>query len=103
MGWSKEERAEYMRKYREKNREKINAYRREYYLKSILNGTLKYYPANSEKQREYRKSYYQLHKNELSYKEARKEATKRWVEKNREKWNAYQREYCKKRKLLERS
>lgn len=97
---TKEERAEYMRKYRAEHREEIKACRREHYIKSILNGTLKDYPKDPEKVREYNKAYYQRHKQEIreKYKEARKEATKRWIENNRDKWNAYQREYQRNRR-----
>lgn len=76
MGWSKEQRREYMRKWRAENKEHINAYHREYYQKNVLNW--KYYPIDKDKSRE---------------------NTKRWREKNRDRYNTYQREYRKKKAL----
>ena len=37
--------------------------------------------------------WYEEHKNDPEYKARRDATTRRWVKKNRDKWNAYQREY----------
>jgi hypothetical protein len=42
MAWSKEQRAAYMKKWREEHKEQIKKRRHEYYLESLLNG--KYVP-----------------------------------------------------------
>ena len=105
MKWTKEYRAEYMRKWRKEHKEHINEYMREYYIKSVLNGTLKYYPPKPEKAREYSRAYYQRHKEDINkdeqYKKLRAETSKRWIANNRDKWNKYQREY--KRKMREKA
>ena len=64
MGWTKEERAEYMKKYRAKNRERLN-----------------------ENQR-----YWRRH-NKEEQAVASRERMKKWREENREQYNAYHREY----------
>lgn len=96
---TKEERREYQRRWRAENPEKVKEYKKRAYIKSILNGTLKYNPPTPEKAREYNKSYYERHKNDEGFKKARKEYYLRWREKNRDKWNAYQNEYQKKKRL----
>ena len=57
---------------------------------------------------EYNKRYWATHKEEIAeqrkgfYKEHKKEIlerNKKWLEENRDRWNAYQREYRAKRKL----
>ena len=89
-----------MRRYREEHREEIRAYHHEWYLKSVLNGTFKYSTPTPEKQRENSKRYYDKHKHEEAFKQMHRDANRAWREKNREKWNAYYREY-RKRKALE--
>ena len=54
----------------------------------------KYAAAN----REQGKQYYAEHKDDPEYKAKRGANYKRWREKNKDKWNAYQREYRRKRK-----
>lgn len=98
MAWTKEEKAAYQKRWREENSEKVKEYKKRAYIKSVLNGTLKYYPPNPEKVRECNKSYYERHKNDEDFKKARKEYYLRWREKNRDKWNAYQNEYAKKKR-----
>ena len=77
MAWSKEQKSEYMKKWREEHKAQIKKRRREYYLESLLNG--KYQPPSNEYIRE---------------------QGRRWREKNREHYNAYYREYHKKRRAL---
>lgn len=104
MAQTKEERAAYQKRWRENNPDKVKEYRRRAYAKSILNGTLKYYPPNpkfQKFQREYNRRYYEKHKNDEDYKARQKANHKRWREKNRDKWNAYQNEYAKKKRALE--
>ena len=88
---TKDERREYMRNYRAENREQINANKR-YWLKR-----------NPEKVKAQAKKAYEKHKNEPEYKARQAKVQKRWRENNREKWNAYYREYYKRKKLAERS
>jgi hypothetical protein len=79
MAWTKEQRAEYNKRWRKEHKEHISAYRREYYLKHILDSK----PYDYEKV---------------------KANVRRWQEKNREHYRAYQREYqrqYRKRKALE--
>ena len=71
MAWSKEERAEYDKEYRTKNREKRNAKQKEYREK------------NKEKERAYMKEYYEKHK----------EIAKEYREKHKEKRKQYMKEY----------
>jgi hypothetical protein len=92
MSWTKEERAEYNKRYREENREKINANMR-YWRKH-----------NPEKVKEYakknNKSQYEKHKDNPKYKAMIRENYNRWRNNHRAEYNAYQREY--RRKLAER-
>jgi hypothetical protein len=92
---TKEERREYMRNYRAENREQINANKR-YWLKR-----------NPEKVKAQAKKdnakAYEKCKNDPERMAKRREATKRWQENNRDKWNAYCRERYHKKKLAERS
>ena len=75
MAWSKEERAEYDKEYRTKNREKRNAKHKEYREK------------NKEKDKQYMKEYYEKHK----------ERAKEYREKHKEHYKEYrQTEACKK-------
>lgn len=48
--------------------------------------------------RERNKRYYAEHKDDPEYKAKHNELSKKWVEENRDRWNAYQREYRRKRK-----
>lgn len=77
-------------------KEERKAKRREYYLKSLLDGSYQYDP---EKQRKYNKANYERHKNDEAFKKKNSAAAKRWREENREYWNAYQRNYWKKKRL----
>lgn len=81
---TKQERAEYMREYRQKNREQINSNARYYYKQNK--------ERLAEKNRENAKRYYDSHKGDPEFIKKQREAHKRYVEKNREKWNAYNRE-----------
>ena len=94
---TKEERREYQRKWRAEHKEHIKAYRREYYIKHFWDR--KDYPVNPEVNRKAAKSYYERHKNDEDFKARIKAAQKRWREKNRDKWNAYYREYRNRKKL----
>jgi hypothetical protein len=73
MSWSKEERAEYMKKWRNENKEYLKKYRHKYYVQSRENE--KYVSPPKEYSRE---------KNRI------------WRENNRERYNDYQREYQRK-------
>lgn len=90
MAWTKEYRAEYMKRYRQENRELINASKR--YWRRL----------NREKERARArvnfKNYYDRHKDEDTFKQKQYDAFKKWVANNREKYNAYQREYRKRRR-----
>jgi hypothetical protein len=59
-----------MKKWREKNKDKVKEYRHNYYVESLSNG--KYVPPSNEASREY---------------------LKKWREKNRDKYREYQRNY----------
>lgn len=54
---TKEEKSQYMKEYREKNKEKLLAYMREY--------SKKYYQKNKEKTREYNKEYREKNKESI--------------------------------------
>jgi hypothetical protein len=56
------------------------------------------HPEAREKAREYGKKYYAEHKDDPEYKAKRNANTKRWIAENRDRWNAYRREYRRKRK-----
>lgn len=51
-----------------------------------------------EKTREYHKRYYEEHKNDPGYKAKQAANHKRWVENNRDRWNAYLKDYRRTRK-----
>ena len=70
MSWTKEQRADYMKKWREENKAHVKKYRHNYYVESRING--KYVPPNRED----------------NTKRARK-----WREKNPDKYREYQRKY----------
>ena len=107
MGMTKEERAEYMKKYRKEHREELNANRRYYYKRNKEKIKEQNKPSNRvyreshrEELKAYSKAYYASHKDDPEFKKKAYESEKRSIEKNREKWNAYYREY-RKRKALE--
>lgn len=81
---TKEERAEYQKRYVAEHREEINANARYRYKKN---------PEVMDKQHKRMKAYYEKHKNDPEYKAKQKERYKRWHEKNREQINAKKREY----------
>ena len=77
MAKTKEEKLEYFKRYRQEHKAEISQ-------------SLKYYR--------------KIHKDKFNspeYKAKIKEASKRWVANNREKYNAYHREYRRKRKELQ--
>ena len=90
---TKEERAEYQRRYVAEHREEINANTRYRYQKN---------PEVRDRQRKRMKDYYEKHKNGPEYKARVLENMKRYREKNRERINAYQRERYRARKENER-
>ena len=92
---TKEELAEYHKKYREEHREQINANKRYWYKRNPEK-------AKAQAKRDNAKAYAK-HKNDPERMAKRRESTKRWREKNRDKWNAYCREYYNRKKLAERS
>ena len=112
MAMTKEERAEYMKKYRKEHREQINANQRYYYkhrkeelIEKNRKRSKEYYYANKEKQSEYMKKYYAEHKDDPEFMKQKRRTFERWLNNNRDRYNAYQREYqreChRKRKALE--
>lgn len=46
------------------------------------------------------KTYYENHKDDPEYKQMKKDSHNKWLEKNRDRWNAYQRERRKLRKQI---
>ncbi len=82
MTYSKEEKAEYDKKYRESNKEKRKEYDK------------KYYELNKEKISEKKAEYYKLNKEKISEKKAE------YYQLNNEKVREQKREYSKKRKEL---
>ena len=107
---TKEERAEYGRKYREANKEILEKKRKQYCEanKEILGKKRKQYcEANKEKIAERKRKYYEANKEKFAeynkqYREANKEKTadlnRQWIINNRAKRNIYKKEY-KKQKL----
>ncbi len=91
---TKEERKVYMKKYRQEHREQINANRRYWAAQNI------------ERYREYNRrnahAYYEKHKDDPEFKAKLKEASKKWVEKNRERNRAYQRERYRQKAIEQR-
>lgn len=92
---TKEELAEYQKKYREEHRAQINANKR-YWRKHNPE------KAKVQAKKDNAKAYEKC-KNDPKYKAKRNEYAKRWRENNRDKWNAYCRERYHKKKLAERS
>jgi hypothetical protein len=70
--WTIEQRAEYMKRYREEHQDQIKANKRYWHKK------------HPNKSNEYFKKYYEAHKNEPEFKAKRKEAQKRWRENHRD-------------------
>lgn len=106
--WTKEYRAEYMKKWREENKEQIKANRRYYYqhhkekiLEQNNPSGIAYRNLHREEINTKAKEWYYSHKNDPEFKKKAYANTKRWIENNRDKWNAYYREYKRKRKALE--
>ena len=99
MGWSKEKRADYMKKWREENREQISANRKYYYLQNREH--------ELARQNEYRKEHPEVYNNwvdknrdrvrayQREYNRSHPEIHENWLSNNRERWNEYQREYKK--------
>ena len=75
-----EERAAYMKKYRQEHKEQIKA-NQEYYRAQ-----------NPDLVNAYSRKYHNTHKDDPEYKRKKKENFYKWLEKNRDKYNAYQRE-----------
>ena len=98
--WTKEYRTEYMRKWRAEHREEMREYYKQYRIKHFWD--IKYYKSPPEKRKIYNKTYYEKHKNDEEFKKRSRECYKRWREKNRDKWNAYQREQKAKKRAEER-
>ena len=90
MAWTKEQRAEYMKKYRQENREQLNASRRYWYRLNL--------ERERARSRACYKSYYEKHKDEADFKQKRYKVVKNWIANNREHYNAKQRKkyYAKK-------
>lgn len=108
MAWTKEERAEYMRKWREEHREEIRASRRYYYkrnrekvLAANRPSNIAYRNLHREELNAKQRAYYAAHKDDPVFKRKAYENTKRWIENNRDKWNERQREYKKRKALAE--
>lgn len=93
MAWTKEQRAEYMKRYRQENRERINANQRYWYRIHL--------EQERERSRADSKTYYDKHKDEDTFKQRRYAAVKKWIANNREKYNDYQREYQKRRRTTD--
>lgn len=84
MAQTKEERAEYMKRYRAENKERLSENRKYYY----------------KRHKEKEKAYYTKRKDDPEYKSRAKEIYQKWLKNNREHWNAYHREYRRRRKQL---
>jgi hypothetical protein len=91
MGWSKEERAEYMRNWRANNKDKLKIYRRTAYEKSLLNGTYVYIPPDKEKLRQWQAKYREKNREKIA--EYQKNYQRMYREKHREEYNSYHRQY----------
>lgn len=101
--WTKEYKAEYAKKYNEEHQEQIKANRRYWYehnRERVKRVNKAYRDSHPDKVRECIKKYYEAHKNDPDFKEKQKQYNKKWLDNNREKYNAYQREY-RKRKAFE--
>lgn len=101
--YTKEQRAEYNKRYKEEHKEEIYLRRKRYQMENyerIKKQNKEYAEANREKCRAYGKAYYHAHKNDADFKERQKISRDYWMKNNRDKWNAYCRGY-RKRKALE--
>jgi hypothetical protein len=101
---TKEEKAEYQKKYRAEHLEEIKASRRYYYQQNrekLRSYQKQYRELHKEGFRERQKAYYERHKDDPEFKKKNYENYKFWAESNREKINAKQRERYRKRKLAE--
>lgn len=85
MAWTKEERAEYMKRYRQEHREELNASKRYRYRLNL--------ERERARSRANAKIFYENHKNDAEFKRKRNENVKKWEAKNRERRNALQRAY----------
>ena len=81
--YSKEEKREYFRKYREEHRDELNAYRRNRYSSE---------PDYKAKKAVECKAWYEKHKNDPEFIAKRKAYHDKWLNENRDKWNTYNRE-----------
>lgn len=84
---AKEKHREYMRNYRREHRDEINA-----------NARLRY-RRDPERYRNYWRKTYEQAKDTPEYKLKNRTYQKAWREKNREKYNTYQREYYRRKAL----
>ena len=87
--------AENQRAYREANREKIAENQRAYYeanREKIAENQRAYREANREKIAENKRAYYEANREKIA------ENKRAYYEANREKWNAYMREYRRRKK-----
>lgn len=92
MAWTKEERAEYMKRYRQEHREELNASKRYWYRLNL--------ERERERSRANAKIFYETHKDNTEFKQKRCENVKNWIANNRERHNANQRKcYARKRGL----
>jgi hypothetical protein len=85
MAWTKEKRAEYMKKYRQEHREELNASNRYRYRLNL--------ERERAKSRANGKIFYDRHKDDVEFKRKKNEVTKKWLANNRERRNAIQRAY----------
>lgn len=90
MAWTKEERAEYMKKYRQEHREELNASRRYWYRLNL--------ERERARSRANGKIFYERHKDDAEFKRKKNEVSKKWEANNRERRNALQRKYYAKKK-----
>ena len=98
----KKDRNEYIREYREKNREKLAEYRRQYRKthaekEKITRQKYCARPDIKEKRRANSKKYYETHKNDPEYAAKRKAYHAEWQRKNKDRVNEYRRERRKKK------
>lgn len=82
--------AEAMRRWRAKSKPHLREYMREYYAEN--KDRIMELRRKNPKTKAYAKKYADEHKEQSA------EQHKRWLRENREKWNAYQREYQRKKR-----
>lgn len=93
--------AERNKKYYAEHCEEIKAHRREYYQNNKekeLSANRERRKAHPEYSRKYAKEYYANNKDDPEFKRKQAENHAKWRKENREKWNAYRREYYRKKK-----